>query len=404
MKRPHLLLYCAAFIMLFAGTVVVAQNLTCPELVQRAFSELGNTCAGQSRNSACYGYNQVSASFSQTVPATFFTKPADLAGLNMVSTIQTAPLDEAAGTWGIVTMNVQANLPAALPGQGTVYILLGDIKLDNAVPPDEALVLPENPLNVTTKAKTDLHVDPRNNADVVGTVAAGATLQADGTSANGNWLRVYYLADRKASAWVKLSDVDASGDVSSLPVITPTSQTPMQAFQFSTNVTGTTCEDAPSALVVQGPEHLQVDINANGADIRVGSTIALQRDDENHMVATVLSGGVTLNPNSNAPITMLPGYYAICDLTTIQNGNCDWTLPQPYTEAIQIMVDALRQLFDLAPNIFNYVASPPTVVCGSGVGQVICEFSFDNPNVDLNLAQEICQGPDAPDACSTLFP
>jgi hypothetical protein len=346
----------------------------------------------------------VSAAFNQDVPATFFTQPADLARLNMVSTLQTAPLNETAGTWGIVTMSVQANLPAALPGQGAVYILLGDVEVENAVPPEETLNLPDSPLSVTTNTDTELHVAPDSNADTAGTVSAGATLQADGISSDGDWLRVYYVAERQATAWVLLSDVDVSGDESSLPVITPSSKTPMQAFQFSSSLSGGTCQDAPSALVVQGPEHLQIDINANGADIRVGSTIVLQHDESGKMVISVLSGAATLNVNSGEPIIVLPGFYAICDLTTIQDGNCEWTLPAPYTEAIQQIVDALRPLFGLAPNIFNYVATPGTVVCGSGVGDVICTISFDNPNVDLDLAREICQGPNAPDGCDLLFP
>ncbi len=49
----------------------------------------------------------------------------------------------------------------------------------------------------------------------------------------------------------------------------------MQAFYFRTSISGTQCTEAPNSLVVQGPQDVAVDITANGADIRLGSTIAL---------------------------------------------------------------------------------------------------------------------------------
>src|SRR5262249_18989320 len=65
------------------------------------------------------------------------------------------------------------------------------------------------------------------------------------------------------------------GDLSTLPVIGPDTKTPMQAFYFRTSISGTACDQAPNSVVVQGPKNLTIDINANGADIRLGSTIAL---------------------------------------------------------------------------------------------------------------------------------
>ncbi len=50
----------------------------------------------------------------------------------------------------------------------------------------------------------------------------------------------------------------------------------MQAFYLRTSIGEPTCAQAPSALVVQGPENLHVNIEANGADITLGSTIILR--------------------------------------------------------------------------------------------------------------------------------
>jgi hypothetical protein len=121
------------------------------------------------------------------------------------------------------------------------------------------------------------------------------------------------------------------------------------------------------------------------------------------MVLTVLSGLVILNPNSNEPIYLPAGFTATCHIADISEGNCLWTDGEPYSAEIQEVIDIIRQIFELSPNLFNYLASPPHYVCASGVGEVECEFIFDNPGVDLALAQQICPLIDTP-VCDLLFP
>ena len=311
----------------------------------------------------------------------FSAHPRILTQLDILDTLQTAPLNESKGTWGVATMNVQANLPNALPGQSAVYILLGDVQIENDVPQDQALVLADKPLSLSTSGETQLHSSPDSSAEVVGTVAAGESLLADGISPDGDWLRVFYVTNEQASAWVALSDVEANSGIAELPVISSRSRTPMQAFRFQTNLGGVTCEEAPSAILVQGPENLKVDITANGADIRIGSLIMLTTGENGEMVISVLSGAATLNPDSPDAVFLPAGFTSTCSLEDIQAGACDWTPPEPYSEAIQQVVEAIKQVFSLSPNLFNYIPSPPNVVCASGTGEVICDFAFDNPDV-----------------------
>src|SRR6187401_1016586 len=80
---------------------------SCPALVEQALFQLGGNCTGLDRNSACYGYNRVDATFSQSVAPDFFSKPSDRTQLASLETIQTAPLDLALEQWGIAVMNVQ---------------------------------------------------------------------------------------------------------------------------------------------------------------------------------------------------------------------------------------------------------------------------------------------------------
>jgi hypothetical protein len=155
--------------------VALAQG-ECPELVERAIAAVGDNCSALDRNSACYGYNLVTATFAEAQPAGVFSEPADRAGLTSLETISTAPLDLDNQFWGVAVMSVQANVPNSLPGQVVTFILMGDVALTNAVRPDEALKAVE-PVNVTLGMVTDVRSAPTLNANVIATVQAGTALR-----------------------------------------------------------------------------------------------------------------------------------------------------------------------------------------------------------------------------------
>src|SRR5215813_7987730 len=97
---------------------------SCPALVEQALQDLGDNCGGLGRNSACYGFNRVSALFNQDVTDTFFSKPADVSDLKIMQSIETAPLDTILNQWGVAVLSVQANIPNTIPGQAARFILL----------------------------------------------------------------------------------------------------------------------------------------------------------------------------------------------------------------------------------------------------------------------------------------
>lgn len=250
----------------------VGTSSSCSSLVQLALQEVGNSCSALDRNSACYGYNRVNASFAEPVAEDFFSTAGDKSPLRQLVNIATAPLNEASNEWGVAVMNVQANVPGALPGQAVTFILLGDVSVQNAVDPSsaqDAVAVVELTIG-STNAR--VRTGPGSNFNAVGAVAAGDTIEADGVSSDGGWVRLNYNG---VVGWISKSLV-ASGDTSTLPVISETSQTPMQAFYFSTGLGAPTCQDAPDALVVQGPENVKVNLTVNGADIEIGSTVVLK--------------------------------------------------------------------------------------------------------------------------------
>lgn len=107
-----------------------AQNDACPALVKRALESVRQVCGDLGRNSVCYGNNQIEASFDSKAQVTF-DRPSDKAPVSELRTLRTFPLDEKLGLWGVALMNIQANVPNTLPGQGVRFVLYGDVAIQN---------------------------------------------------------------------------------------------------------------------------------------------------------------------------------------------------------------------------------------------------------------------------------
>jgi hypothetical protein len=323
----------------------------CPALVQQALTELGANCDSLERNSACYGFNRVDATFIQAVADDFFSTPADRSALTMLDTIQTAPLDETLQAWGIAVMNVQANVPNTLPGQAVTFILLGDVQVENAVAPEDALQLADA-VTVTTTSGANIRSSATTTANVIGSVPAGTELAADGLSTDQGWLRVLYAS---GPGWISREVVNAEVDVSGLPVIKAESRTPMQAFYFRTGAGDPVCEESPpSLLVVQGPEGVKVDITANGADIRIGSTIALRILPGNVIQLITLSGNAEVG-GINIPAGFTMTAQLTPDGQSLVGG---WTGFRPLTEE---ELAELKPLEGLPGNLLHYTIVLPAL-------------------------------------------
>jgi hypothetical protein len=295
MRSRYLVFTALLCLLAFAPAIAQGQS-NCPALVEKALTDLTTNCSEMNRNSACYGFNRVDATFAEATDDTVFSTPADRARLAELQTIETTPLDTDASRWGIAVLNVQANVPNTLPGQAVTFMLLGDVKVDNAVAPDAAFE-GVAPVTLTVLTSANVRSGPSVKANVVGSLPVNTELQSDGVSPDSAWLRVLFDG---GPAWINRELVGSAADLTSLPVITEENRSPMQAFYFSTGTGSPVCNDAPpSALVVQGPDKVQVDITANGADITIGSTIVLWLLPDGKMQLAVLHGdaevgGVTI--------------------------------------------------------------------------------------------------------------
>ncbi len=362
--KPSTLRLTALLILVFMVTYVGynqlgAQNLvTCPGLVQQAIDSVGNNCGSLNRNSACYGFQQVAAEFSVPQPVGFFSQPSDRARLLELERLDTSPMNQVIDHWGIALLSVQANLPDTLPGQSVVFMLLGDTQVENAIEPEDAFQTGAI-VNVTVQIGAQLFHDPSLDAQMIGSIPPNTALTADAISADGQWVRVAYEG---MPGWLTRQVINSADDIDSLPTI---GNTPMQAFYFRTSISGTQCTEAPNSLVVQGPQDVAVDINANGADIHLGSTIALyllpvdsmtqqylndQYGDigvvSQLMQLIVLDGHVILNEGTPDQIELFTGETTFICLSEPENlgtdgeGNdrhvfdaCPWAPPRPVTVA-----------------------------------------------------------------------
>jgi hypothetical protein len=319
----------------------------CPPLVEQALTEVGDNCSDLTKNAACYGFNRVEATFSQSVADDFFSEPADMADIVSLNSINTVPLDPQTNLWGVAVMSIQANIPNSLPGQSVRFIMLGDVTVDNAVPADQALQAAE-PVQVVTLVNANVRTRASKNSNIITSVSAGTELSADGISQDGAWLRV--VVNDTALGWLSRDLIDPSAELGALPTISADSQSPMQAFYFHTGVGQPSCNEAPSALVVQGPENIKVNITANGVGIEIGSTIALRTPDENTIQLITIHGRV-----KTGNLTIPEGFTATAKLDSDGNAAPFGGL-RPLT---QDELDALKWLENIPDNVLNYPIELP---------------------------------------------
>jgi hypothetical protein len=133
MRRIIVIAAFAVLSIFVAASASAAQDTTCSSVVTDALNELSNNCGDLSRNSACYGYNNVMATFFSSLAPDAFTQPNDRVDLAELQSITTAPLDPVTSQWGIAVVKAQANLPDSLPGQAVTLLLLGDVQVTTGV-------------------------------------------------------------------------------------------------------------------------------------------------------------------------------------------------------------------------------------------------------------------------------
>jgi len=384
-----------------------AQDITeCPSFIQTALQQLGNNCANSPIGSACYGNSEITTSYANPSTSATFSKPGDRVNLELLNDIHTNAIDIVAKKWGLALLSTQANLPKTLNSKGVVMVALGDVQAQNAVLPTDELVLTDKPVAVLVgKQGSDLFNVPsgfNETSSSFGHLPAGTSVQADGVSLDGKWLRVFAMHDniyfQSPNAWVKIDDLADSVDLKALPTIGPNSFTLMQSFNLNTGFKLAACDtDSTSMLYLQGPEETEVLLHINGADIRFGSTMLVRTLPPGNIMQLISLTGIGLvKDDGQVERVITPGFASqICLSEPSDKGirtigtNCKWSEP---TLLSFDTLEALYRALDgkIPQNLQYYRTYVPRLICPSGVGHVRCRISVIYDKLVRHL-NDLCQ-------------
>lgn len=272
-------------------TVDSAAASKCAEIVQQAWNNVDNLCDGTTRNQACYGHILLDAQPQPAVTQFSFNQEGEKVDVADLLSLRLSAMDLVSGTWGVALMQIKANLPASKANQSVSLLLFGDVDIENAgVERPTVDVTPSSPYNVL-----NVRYRPSAQAAIVGQIAPGEALTANGQLANGSWVRVE-LPERSIFGWVYaplVKSVDnASLDI--LHTVDPgaVNYGPMQAFYFQSGGQDSQCAEAPnSGILIQTPEGVaEVTLLINEVDIQLGSTVYFQSESGNELTVSVAEG------------------------------------------------------------------------------------------------------------------
>jgi hypothetical protein len=329
LSRISVLALAATLVVAF-GVVGSAQQATpvptpageanvCSSLVRAALESTDRQCGNTTRHQACYGHILNEALFRAPARQPAFETQGDKADLSDIQRLELSPLDLELEQWGVVLMQVQANLPGSLPGQNVTFILFGDVEVENAV---------GDPVKIEAVLAEDaaIRIAPGMGRAVIANLAAGTAIFASGryfNAAGELWVRVGQSVDTQAFGWVQAANVVA--DLNRLPNVNPNDQaaSPMQAFYFRTGIGAPQCIEAPrDGMVVQTPRGAgRINFTVNGIDVGLGSTAYITSPLENENTCVSLITGDAQLRSSDATVFLQPGQRSCVALD--ENGIAD---------------------------------------------------------------------------------
>lgn len=434
------LLISCFFALIFGPIIVFGQNTAelCQAFINEAFRDLGNNCANLDSNELCYGYGnfgEVTTTFyvdgePQVVREDVFTDPSDRLSLieqNDLQTVESITTEEFFldrnnngvddNRWGVAVQEVRANLPQQLNQNTAIFVLFGGARIENGVFPEDALMLLDEPVDIIANPNAPLFGSPEGlgyvlPSDQVGTVSG--SLEADGISPDGAWLRVFFLYERefgeRATAWIRVADLEEAEGIDGLPVIGPDTYTPMQSLFLSNIFNDPICDDVPApGLLVQGPDEIETDFMVNNLPIRVTSTTFVEQISARRMRISAVSGITVLFPDMGGQEVIAPGFSRVICLTEEQDLGIDGlendrefdpNCPEGGPDALpRGQFDFLNAFQGLPDNILNYAILNLGLSCPSGIGAPDCTIQLP-PQAAAKIQQLCAQGKIPANVCA----
>lgn len=182
------------------------------QLVMRALSELGTSCANIELNDACIGFPNVEAEFFGESEAEF-SNVGDRVSLADVMTIRTSSADLESAVWGIATLYVEAEAGAEDP---TIFVLLGNVEVENNVTPE---MLEEDGMTAfqSFDFTTDLTTPPSMSVPPSVLMIQSPLDQAVELVVNGHEMIINGTVFLRSGAEETLEVITVDGDIKLLP-------------------------------------------------------------------------------------------------------------------------------------------------------------------------------------------
>jgi hypothetical protein len=280
---------------------VVAQEDTgnvCTAIVEKAITSTQQNCVQQGRHTACYGNDLVDASPHASVVDFTFDIPGDVSDVGAIQSMQLSGFNPDDGRWGIVKMELQANIPSARP-ENVSAVVFGNVVMEDAANLNGASL----PITMSKHFGLQLRDKAAYAGEVVFDAELGAELLAVQRTEDGEWLRVE-VPETGTFAWARTSAVSFEGDVDALPVAGMDEENvyrPMQAFYFSAHDDSSqiSCaEFPPSGMLVQTPEGVaEISLLINEVHVELGSTAFISAQPGGEMLFALLEGHSTVTAN-----------------------------------------------------------------------------------------------------------
>ncbi|MAS36568.1 MAG: hypothetical protein CL610_21365 [Anaerolineaceae bacterium] len=272
MTRSLALILIGLLLVIVAPAFAQEDTLTCPALAEQAAQSVRTSCAMMGESQLCYGHEDVTAITSSNLD---FVSPGMMADTGEVELVSTGAFDPENGTWGIAVIRLQLD-PASM--EQTQVLVFGDTVLRN-----EAFGADGSGFEVSVAGGANLRSGPSTQDAIVGGLAAGQTVLANGRSDDGTWLRVQ--PEDGDSGWLFAELATTDEDVMGLDVVTELetdSQVSLQNVFLNTAGSDLDCAEAQAnGILVQSPPDADpITLVINGAVLTLDGTVFAQSGDQ----------------------------------------------------------------------------------------------------------------------------
>ena len=290
-------------LMLVIGVSAQTNTVTCPTLVQEAFTATEFLCESVEDGQGCIGNGVVS-----TTPigdaSVQFANPGEIATLADIQRLQVQTLNTESQAWTSVLGKLDATTRNGDP-EIIDMLVFGDAVITNAIAQStagaSAGILPGT---IEAGGGVIVRQEPRPDSNNIWQLLNNESVETIGRSADNQWVRIIIPSPNGGAGWVFGQFVNIEGGRELLPFQTNDSPVPassatpttslksMQAFRLESLLTDPSCTDTPdSGVILQSSgENGRALAEVNGVEIRFNGTIFITAQVADKMTIYNLEG------------------------------------------------------------------------------------------------------------------